>query len=74
MNRSDSAASKAAGELEQAKGKYARATLWLGKMQEQLGDSTKAKELYERAAESAGQLEMSAIATLYEQQPTPQPS
>jgi 3-hydroxyisobutyrate dehydrogenase-like beta-hydroxyacid dehydrogenase len=35
--------------------------------------TSKAKELYERAAESAGQLEMSAIATLYEQQPTPQP-
>jgi 3-hydroxyisobutyrate dehydrogenase-like beta-hydroxyacid dehydrogenase len=35
--------------------------------------TSKAKELYERAAESAGQLEMSAIATLYEQPPTPQP-
>ncbi len=34
--------------------------------------TTKAKELYELAAESAGQLEMSAIATLYEQQATAQ--
>jgi 3-hydroxyisobutyrate dehydrogenase-like beta-hydroxyacid dehydrogenase len=36
--------------------------------------TNKAKELYERLAKSAGQLEMSAIAMLYEQEPTAQPS
>jgi 3-hydroxyisobutyrate dehydrogenase-like beta-hydroxyacid dehydrogenase len=35
--------------------------------------TTKAKELYEQVAKSAGQLEMSAIATLYEQQSEAQP-
>jgi hypothetical protein len=47
LKRSDGAVSKAAEELTQAKKNYARAALWLGKMEQQLGERDKAKELYE---------------------------
>jgi len=33
--------------------------------------TTTTKELYERAAKAAGDLDMSAIATLYERKPAP---
>lgn len=57
----DGDASKAADELGRAKDKWARATLWLGKMEEKAGDTAKAKDIYEE-----GMKKFTSLAPMFE--------